>query len=151
MKTIDTFFKFPLRVFDPLSSRQAQKRIERSLDSEFAEAAPRERIEHAKGHAYLPYHEARNISFHDTFLPHRDVADVKARGFDSTVVICPMMGDVISVWPLEKFAQEYGDYMDRMNDYLDSEEKRRQAEQRAAYLEDERRYNETATQNTDEE
>ena len=107
MKLTEAHFKFPIRMFDPHSAAKAEK----SFHSEFVS---KDKIEYVIGTASIPYEQITHASWHDSYMPHREVENVKEHGCDSTMVYTPTMGSYMCAWKLPKFEQELNAYIERI-------------------------------------
>lgn len=119
---IQAMFTFPIRIFDGHSAKKAKQ--------EFDTYGTKEPIDYIIGQSSVPFGEVRG--WHDSFLPHRDIADVKERGFDSTVVITHTMGEFLCSWKRERFEANFESYMLKMEAHfkaVDEEESRRPLDQ----------------------
>lgn len=111
MTPLQARFVFPIRIFDPHSAAKARK----ALDSEYGE---KEKVEYVLGTASLPFDQIVNAAWHETYMSHRSVDNVKEKGCDSTMILTPSMGDYMCSWKVEKFEVEYQNYMMMMENFF---------------------------------
>jgi hypothetical protein len=110
MNPIETYFRIPVRIFDPHSAAKAKKEME----NEFAD---KPKIEYAVGIIALPFDLVAECLWHDTYMMHREIGNVKEHGFDSTMVVTKA-GEYMCAWKRDKFETEYLAYLKRMDEFL---------------------------------
>jgi hypothetical protein len=110
MKFTDTFFAFPIKIYDGFSLKKALEREEKE-DSETPEP-----IDWISGVGRLPAKEIRKISWYDGFSREMTVEQAAKNGFDQTIIVSPNYGDFTCVWPRKKFEEKLNEFMDKINE-----------------------------------
>lgn len=108
----DTFFKFPIRIYDEVDIQRV--RIEEEKEEiRGADIQPKEPV-WVLGFARIPYRLAKDLYWIDAYSKTRSPEDVEAKGFDFTYVTS-IDGDIFScAWKREKFEKYYFEYMEEM-------------------------------------
>ena len=109
MKYSDTFFKFPVRIYDPYELERAVKQ-EEMTDSKADEPG------YAVGVKKLKYTDI--TGWYDVYTRELDLDEILNNGFPCTLVQTKDEGDYLCNWERKRFEDELNKFVEKMS--LDS-------------------------------
>lgn len=115
MKHTDTFFLFPIKIYQ-------------DSDTEVEEKPSYEEIDWAVGYARLPLKELYNLTWMDGYSKTKTGEQAIKEGFDLTQVISEIYGKYICTWPRKKFESKLNDFIEKLEKETDEESRQEPGE-----------------------
>lgn len=104
-KFTDSFFLFPIKIYDPYSQR-------RSMEFE-EDVNVRTEGEWIGGQVRIPAEVLSTMTWQDGYSNGKPLDEVREEGFDLTIVYIDLYGEFICTWPRKKFEEKINEFMAR--------------------------------------
>ena len=121
MKFTETFFKFPIRIYDNVSIVKNMKREMKNQDEDDEEISIPDWV---RGEARIPHWALPNIFYSDAYSTGRQPEHVAEEGFDTTFISSIEFGEFECMWKVGKFERELDAFKELMEAWEAEEEKK---------------------------